>query len=281
MYKPFRFIIGGFCLLAVVSIFNSTFAKNLNPPWVPIASGAVDGTVFYYHAEGIRFFGMPPQVVKLHIVSVKDQKMSAADQYEAICGNKSIIINNSAPLSVASENSVRRLILESVCGFSDGDGRWLGLWAWKDLKDNAFGTWFFDITSIRKTSNPFLGQRVRAVLAAANLAVSDPFTYQTSSIIEWVYRCDTPRRLVYKSAHADIFQPETAVAPLGQLDGVIRILCSGHFQVAEMATPTNLNRSSDRSTNSLTIEDAKLKCSELGFKPGSENYGDCVLKLSQ
>lgn len=34
-------------------------------------------------------------------------------------------------------------------------------------------------------------------------------------------------------------------------------------------------------TSSININDAKSKCSNLGFKPGTEKFGDCVLRLSK
>jgi hypothetical protein len=38
---------------------------------------------------------------------------------------------------------------------------------------------------------------------------------------------------------------------------------------------------SDTSANSFGVEDAKVKCQELGFKTGTERYGKCVLELSR
>jgi hypothetical protein len=34
-------------------------------------------------------------------------------------------------------------------------------------------------------------------------------------------------------------------------------------------------------TTSLSLDDAKLKCIELGFKPATESFGNCVLKLAK
>ena len=34
-------------------------------------------------------------------------------------------------------------------------------------------------------------------------------------------------------------------------------------------------------TNSITIDSASAKCVELGFKKGTEQFGDCVLKISK
>ena len=35
------------------------------------------------------------------------------------------------------------------------------------------------------------------------------------------------------------------------------------------------------STNSISMENAKTKCEELDFKPKTEKYGECVLKLME
>lgn len=34
-------------------------------------------------------------------------------------------------------------------------------------------------------------------------------------------------------------------------------------------------------TQTINLEDAKLKCIELGFKPATESFGNCVLKLAK
>ncbi len=41
------------------------------------------------------------------------------------------------------------------------------------------------------------------------------------------------------------------------------------------------SNTSDTSANSFGVEDAKVKCLELGFKTGTERYGKCVLELSR
>jgi len=35
------------------------------------------------------------------------------------------------------------------------------------------------------------------------------------------------------------------------------------------------------SKNTLDLDDAQKKCQELGFSKGTENYGNCVLKLAR
>lgn len=40
-------------------------------------------------------------------------------------------------------------------------------------------------------------------------------------------------------------------------------------------------QNSSPATKSSTIDSASVKCEELGFKRGTENFGDCVLKISR
>lgn len=56
---------------------------------------------------------------------------------------------------------------------------------------------------------------------------------------------------------------------------------------ANQANSTPMSRSINNSnpppatSNSLSIQDAKSKCSDIGLKPGTESFGKCVLQLSK
>ncbi len=52
-------------------------------------------------------------------------------------------------------------------------------------------------------------------------------------------------------------------------------------QNVQSTRTTQDSNTSDTSANSFGVEDAKVKCLELGFKTGTERYGKCVLELSR
>ena len=48
-----------------------------------------------------------------------------------------------------------------------------------------------------------------------------------------------------------------------------------------MSRPTINSNPPPATSNSISIKDAKSKCSDLGFKTGTEDFGKCVLKLTK
>ena len=48
-----------------------------------------------------------------------------------------------------------------------------------------------------------------------------------------------------------------------------------------MSRPINNSNPPPATSNSISIQDAKSKCSDLGFKSGTEGFGKCVLQLSK
>ena len=57
--------------------------------------------------------------------------------------------------------------------------------------------------------------------------------------------------------------------------------CSGFQRVATPKAPSSIEQAETKKTLSVSISEAKLKCADLGFKAGSEAFGNCVLKLSK
>jgi len=48
-----------------------------------------------------------------------------------------------------------------------------------------------------------------------------------------------------------------------------------------LSTAVSENQLKKNQINTLSIDSAKIKCSELGFKPETEGYGKCILQLSR
>lgn len=275
-------------VLAVSLLFGAFhqsigFAQNLQPPWIPIAH-SVEGNWFYYHAETIKFIGMPPNVVTFNLVSCKEGKCTTSySRYEAICGSRSITVNNSEPKSVLSGTTIESIIVDAFCGRADPNGYWVTLFAVPD-KDNKFtGWWLFNLQSLKKTEQPFHGLTLQ--MATANIwkapASAVSFPYLDNSLSEYVVSCLNPSRAVHKKIDAENFSPEIIVQPSTPLWGLTQVLCSGQFPMAEQVPAQLIEPPKDTSSGSLSVDKAKQKCMELGFKSGSENFGSCVLKLSK
>lgn len=111
-----------------------------------------------------------------------------------------------------------------------------------------------------------------------------------------IFNYATPMKLSYPSAQetfnkgtCPVIMSPTARWPDGTtLDPVRLQLCHRDsvwilYKPAPKVTPNyQQNPQSYRSeSSSVLLEDAKKKCTELGFKTGTEQFGKCVLQLSK
>ena len=58
-------------------------------------------------------------------------------------------------------------------------------------------------------------------------------------------------------------------------------LCQGIYKQLVKTTVPNQSIPSASSKDVSNIDNAKKKCSDLGFKSGTEGFGKCVLQLSK
>jgi hypothetical protein len=140
--------------------------------------------------------------------------------------------------------------------------------------------YFFNVRSITRVVDPFPGYSAQVTGGALKRGQWPPF--ETSPIrTRWFYTCDPPYRVAWKEPSEESPKPAITVPHRSPLEGQISILCSGQFPVIQQAAnnPADAKKGSEFDASSL--EDAKAKCVNLGFKPASEKFGDCVLKLSR
>lgn len=267
-------------LLSVLSIVIApqAISQNLANPWVPIHVAA-DNTAFLFHAETIKFFSVPPKLVTFNLLSVKDGKASNYDRYEASCNTAEIKVNGSAFIAIGSENTARHLILRALCGFAADDGYWIGLLSeYEGPRKNLI--YFVNVMSIIRVGAPFPGYSAQGIVGVWKHGKNPPFEL-TQGRSQWSYTCKSPHRYAAKEPSSTDFGAELTVASDSPLGGVLNILCGGQFPIMQQAVNNTPELQKDNGFNSSSLEDAKGMCKELGFKPASEKFGDCVLKLSR
>lgn len=63
-----------------------------------------------------------------------------------------------------------------------------------------------------------------------------------------------------------------------------RFECSKSIQSNTLSSPPPLptnNNATPPVSNAMSFDEAKLKCGNLGFQPGTESFGKCVLQLTK
>ena len=267
-------------LLSALSIVIApqAISQNLANPWVPIHVAA-NNAAFLFHAETIKFFSVPPKLVSFNLLSVTDGKASNYDSYETSCNTAEIKVNGSAFIAIGSENTTRHLILRALCGFATDDGYWIGLLS-ESQGPRKNMIYFVNVMSITRVVAPFPGYSAQGTVGVWKHGQSPPFEL-TAVRSQWVYTCNSPYQFSGKESSNSGFKPEETVGPDTPLGGVLSILCSGQFPVMQQAINNTPDSKKGPEFDSSSLEDAKGMCKELGFKPTSEKFGDCVLKLSR
>ena len=265
---------------------SPAYTQSLNPPWLPVASNT-EGALFSYHPETVRFFNMPPTLISLNILST-DKTGKASSNYnraEITCSPRQYKQDNSSFLSVESEvSTVRRVIVDSLCGFPMFGGYWIAMSMNLVQRFPAAYSyhWLFDVASLTKTDFPFPGVAVRVATANYNSGQSPPFSLHPG-FFKTVFSCENPKRYSFTQRDKEEFAPAVQPAIDSHAMGWITLLCSGQFPISERPSkpPTDSINQIPEPKPLTALDDSKRVCGELGFKAGTEKFGECVLKLSR
>ena len=58
-------------------------------------------------------------------------------------------------------------------------------------------------------------------------------------------------------------------------------ICNKHKEIVPYTTPTPPAIPAPTTTPTVSIDDAKIQCEDIGFKAGTERFGECVLELNK
>lgn len=108
------------------------------------------------------------------------------------------------------------------------------------------------------------------------LSPPDPLFQRAFYTFPTLHPCDFSHTLRPPSNFCDLYSKTIGHEP------TLKISCSGLTDLVERVKfQEQLQSSAPPTTPNISIDDSKAKCSELGFKAGTEKFGDCVLKLSK
>lgn len=276
--NPLRRLFSGFGFVLISCLSQQAIPQNLGNPWVPI-NVASNNSTFFFHAGTTKFFSFPPSLVSFNLLKVADGKASTYDRVEASCNNAEVKVNESGFVAIGSQNSVMHLILRALCGFATEDGYWIGLGAdTQGARKNL--VYFVNVRSITRVVEPFSGYSAQGTLGSWKGGQWPPFEISPHKA-QWFYTCEPPYQYVGKQPLEESLKPAITVPHETPLGGMLSILCSGQFPVIQSEVNNLPDVKKDEGVDSTSLEDAKTKCKDLGFKPASEKFGDCVLRLSR
>lgn len=268
------------CLLVLfLFALGSARSQTLSDSWILILQTR-EGSNFEYHSKSLVKNGTVPVSVTVNLRETDAVgRSSGYTRWEIDCRNRTITFPESQPISVLGERTNRAVILSIFCGISDGAQHWVAVGALLDTATRKIsGFLFVDTTSTKfRTYNGKQAYELKTALGGINLA-SAPWKLEINEKGFLKVPCNSPdSQLGYRieGSGAEEILPVNEGSLLAGLRGLV---CRGFLTVAENPDPA-------LTTDSAPIEEkiakAKIKCKDLGFKSESEQFAECVLKLSR
>ncbi len=124
----------------------------------------------------------------------------------------------------------------------------------------------------RRTSNPFANVGLYNIYQDGVIIYSQSFSVDNA-----VTQLANTNCKLRNYDYARFEKSEQAIPILGNVQHYFSCL-QNQKNITPIVTQSN---SIVTQQNSSTIDDAKKKCSDLGFKTGTEGFGKCVLQLSK
>jgi len=275
-----RLFVGAVAVFLSLWVFTSpiiSFAQTLSDGWIRIGMAA-SGKWFSVNLRTIEFIGDPRTIVSFMVF---EDGSRGHVPWELHCRGQTVKINGIFASIASDGNTVRRIIYNGLCGYQYEGATWTMVGAIQVAGDptklNSF--MFFDLNSIQSIKSPFSGRSVQALEA-----VSDNNSFRPIGRSELAFDCSTPVSFAQRMSGVENF---TVVE--GKFGGnslaysTSLLVCADKFFKAEnkIAAPKESPGSSREVTPSKALDTAKETCTDLGFKAGSEKFGDCVLRLSK
>jgi len=152
------------------------------------------------------------------------------DNWEVYCGSKQIKVNNLI-VSVGSEtNTVRRQILDGVCGVHSAGVTWVLVGASLDSATALVREFYLiDFSSLERTWEPFQG--VLATLSHASLQGS---RITPGAVSEMLLDCGNPSRFGVRWKGAEKFDIRSNASPNSFVHSLNSLVCANKFPIREI-----------------------------------------------
>jgi hypothetical protein len=269
-------LVGVICLLVLPS---RVIAQSLNDGWVNVHMGS-NGKTYTVHLKSLTFVGMPPQMVAFKIF---EEGNSGYSSYELHCKDQKIKEWGVLHHVPQGENSVRRNLFDGFCGVSAGGRKWflIGITKKPDSTKEIQSFFFFDPSSGNRIAAPFEG--VSFEVMEFGLSAEKGFFPTSKSTL--ALNCKDPSQAGHRVLERGDFSLLGRVSPNSLIHSFNLLTCSSDFQNQIGLTAAKIegaSRPPKANDSELGItDDMKRICTDLGFKPGTEKFGDCVLRLSR
>ncbi len=263
-----------FLLLALTLLSSPSFSHNLSEGWAYVAIQN-DGTRYAYHAASLIKDEFPPNSVSAKIAGYdKDGKLIGLQQWEYKCKQSELRVDAGQPVNIASESSVRKDVVLGLCGVERTNGYWFLVGTIPDLKNPGSGAYYLiDAKSLKKVSHPVSGGvYIRYDFAVFNRGKPDVWD-ANGTPMDLVMDCNDTENFYYKDDANKSNYQKGSMGPNTVTRAINHLFCNGYYPI---------NKSENNPVGfAKDLSNSKRQCLDLGFRPGTESFGKCVLNLSK
>lgn len=256
-------------MLSLIAVIASTNLYANESNWVLFATD-VGGHEFRYDYSSLKREAFPPVIatVKIFMYHVDKTKQQLADT-EFRCDTKEFKYGQGLPIFVGDEFSIRRMLLEGFCGIRDEEGLWFVVGALADSGGYAA----VNTNTVRQISEHNFS------FSASQLNYQSgwgKFEHRRKYVVSCKDHSQATR-------YGDDDQTEVVTMdPSSPLRVIREMVCTGYIPPTLLTEAIGaMSNSTDTKNLDDGIDAAKNTCVELGFKPKSERFANCVLKVSR
>lgn len=237
--------------------------------------GGVEGGSLFYNYESLKRENFPPTIITAKVLQETPNKPTYHFDWEMRCQTKELKISSRQTISIASDTtSLRRLLLEGLCGINNDEGLWFLV---SHLPNGFYG---INSNTLKKISN----DQYSYISSFVHVDANNQFKLTSAAVKdENIINCSDRSRAQIRAAGSNdpmkyIELPKSAIGRT-----ITHLVCSNYIQASNFLlqsnNDSNITQPNFKENNS--IESAKHTCLELGFKEKTEKFAECVLKISR
>ena len=277
-----------FLFFVLLICFKSVFSQTYNG-WNLLLRD-IEQKRYFYNVKAMTVDNWPPSIVRTPILIVdKDGKTESNLWWDFNCQNKTIKNNenvqrlsNTTPISIINDGDTpRKSIMRLLCGFQVDDKHWVHYFSILKDANNSPGYLFVNVNDLNRISFTDNNETKEGIEITEGLGTWDFVNFNSifsiSNINKSVYRCSESK--IYSKEKNNYVGTNFSIIEGSGLAGFHYNICQGVY--SKLIKTKNTQSQPVVSQNVSNIDDAKKKCSDLGFKSGTEGFGKCVLQLSK
>jgi len=243
--------------------------------WTPMAM-TNNGDVYFTNLAALKKIGNPPSLVSGEFVHLSNGKGSPRWTWEFSCNDQQVKPHFGQYIDISRETgTMRRGLLDGLCGYKEYDGSWFLAHAeiTDTPKKEVTRYWFFDASTIRRNDEIF-EDGITLRMRTGSIPVNQSPDYFNVGAGDAHFSCSIDRVQMGLSP--------IDFAKTSYFSKFRDFICRGYFPInapVQAAHSIQKVEKIEAGPEAETMESAKTKCAELGFKRGTEKFGACVLKV--